>query len=72
MDAQTIDDSSEKMYWYLGDGALLSLFWWGLAQASDPLSSAHIWPNLIIALGGFALALLALFVLKKLSTSSTG
>ena len=56
MDAQTVTDSPKKLYWYLGDGGLLALFWWGLAMANDPLVSAHRWPSLIIALGGFVLA----------------
>lgn len=71
MDAQTIDESQEKLYWYLGDGALLSLFWWGLAQANDPLSSSHLWPSLILTLAGFALALPGLIWFKKSQPADT-
>ena len=56
MDAQTVVNSPKKLYWYLGDGGLLILFWWGLAMANDPLSKVHLWPSLVIALGGLALA----------------
>jgi len=56
MDAQTVVNSPKKLNWYLGDGGLLILFWWGLAMANDPLSKAHLWPSLAIALGGLALA----------------
>jgi hypothetical protein len=64
MNARTVKNFPEKMYWYLGDGALLSLFWWGLAQANDPLASAHRWPSLVIALGGFVLATPILILLN--------
>ncbi|MBG0788233.1 MAG: hypothetical protein H0S79_24355 [Anaerolineaceae bacterium] len=56
MDTEMVTNSPEKLYWYLGDGALLSLFWWGLALANDPLASAHLWPSLLIAVGGIVLA----------------
>ncbi|MBG0771152.1 MAG: hypothetical protein H0S82_05550 [Anaerolineaceae bacterium] len=56
MDAQSVADSPKKLYWYLGDGGLLALFWWGLAMANDPLASAHLWPSLVTALGGLVLA----------------
>ena len=64
MNARTVNNFPEKVYWYLGDGALLSLFWWGLAQANDPLASAHLWPSLTIALGGFILAAPILILLN--------
>ena len=64
MNARTVNNFPEKVYWYLGDGALLSLFWWGLAQSNDPLASAHLWPSLAIALGGFVLATPILILLN--------
>lgn len=71
MDAQPVADSPKKFYWYLGDGGLLALFWWGLAMANDPLASAHLWPSLVTAVGGLVLAAPILIWLNALKPADS-
>ena len=65
MDARTGISFPEKAFWFLGAGGFLSLIWWGLALASDPLAKIHSWPSLVITIGGFILALPGLIWLKN-------
>ena len=51
---------SEKTYWLLGAGGLLSLIWCGLALATDPLWDAHLVPALLTTFAGFIPALAGL------------
>ncbi len=51
---------SEKTYWSLGAGGLLSLLWCGLALAADPLWETHLLSALLTAFAGFVPAVAGL------------